>query len=212
MKYLTMLVLCIVALTKLNAQQNPVSGKITDQTGAPLAGATITIQGTNTSTVSDSSGVFQFNAVTQKNPVLVISYVGYQTQEYPVNGKPNLTIALTQDVNSLNNVIVVGYGTQRKRDVTGATATVGSGEITKRPLTRVEQALQGTVSGVAVQSNSGQPGNGLSIRIRGANSITGSNEPLYVIDGYIGGNIESISPGDIQSIEVLKDASATAIY
>jgi len=144
--------------------------------------------------------------------VLVISYVGYQTQEYPVNGQANLAIELVQDVNSLNSVVVVGYGTQKKRDVTGATSTVKSDEIVKRPLVRIEQALQGTVAGVAVQGNSGQPGNGLSIRIRGANSITGSNEPLYVIDGFIGGSIESISVNDIESMEILKDASATAIY
>ncbi len=212
MKPLTILVLALFFLIRLNAQQNRVSGKVTDQTGAPLSGATVTIRGTTISTITDSLGTFQFTSVAGKNRVVVVSYVGYQTREYPINAQNNLTITLTQDVNSLNSVIVVGYGTQRKRDVTGATSTVASAEITKRPLTRVEQALQGTVSGVSVQSNSGQPGNGLSIRIRGANSITGSNEPLYVIDGFIGANIESISMNDIENIEILKDASATAIY
>ena len=195
-----------------NAQQNSVSGKVTDQTGNPLVGATVTIRGTQNSTVTDSSGMFQLGSITEKNPVLVVSYVGYQSQQFPLNGQQNPTISLTHLPNSLNEVVVVGYGVQRKRDVTGATATLKSDEIVKRPLVRVEQALQGTVAGVVVQNNSGQPGNGLSIRIRGANSITGSNEPLYVIDGFIGGSIESISINDIETIEILKDASATAIY
>ncbi|MDP9042278.1 MAG: SusC/RagA family TonB-linked outer membrane protein, partial [Bacteroidota bacterium] len=112
----------------------------------------------------------------------------------------------------LNDVIVVGYGTQRKKDVTGAISVVKADEIQKRPLVRVEQALQGTTPGVAVQSANGMPGAPLSVRIRGFNSITGSNEPLYVIDGYIGGSIETVSPADIESLEILKDASASAIY
>jgi TonB-dependent SusC/RagA subfamily outer membrane receptor len=112
----------------------------------------------------------------------------------------------------LGDVIVVGYGVQRKRDVTGAASTIKADEIAKRPLVKVEQALQGTTSGVVVQQNSGQPGQSISVRIREPNSISGSNEPLYVIDGFIGGNIESLNMGDIESLEILKDASATAMY
>ncbi|MES1249265.1 MAG: SusC/RagA family TonB-linked outer membrane protein, partial [Chitinophaga rupis] len=193
------------------AQDQVIKGKVTDEEGRPLAGATITIKNTTTSATTDAQGNFQINSGGRVNPVMVITYVGYANTEIKAGGG-SLAVSLKRDAQALNDVIVVGYGTQRKRDVTGATATVKAEEIAKRPLVRVEQALQGTTSGVVVQSNSGQPGQGLSVRIRGANSITGSNDPLYVVDGFIGGNIEALNMNDIESLEILKDASATAIY
>jgi len=201
------------------AQDQVIKGKVTDEEGKPLVGATVTIKSTTITSTSDAQGNFQINAGGRANPLLVISYVGYADAQIKAD-RSSLSISLKRDAQALNDVIVVGYGTQRKRDVTGATATVKADEIAKRPLVRVEQALQGTTSGVVVQSNSGQPGQGLSVRIRGANSITGSNEPLYVIDGFIGGNsgsnngsiIEALNVNDIESLEILKDASATAIY
>jgi TonB-dependent starch-binding outer membrane protein SusC len=189
-----------------------VHGRILNENGDPLAGATVVLKGTTITALTDEQGNFHINTGDQIKPVLEISFVGYLTEAYPLKGRDNFTIRLQQDTRSLGDVVIVGYGEQRKRDVTGAISTVKSDEIAKRPLVRVEQALQGTTPGVAVQSANGMPGTPLSVRIRGVNSITGSNEPLYVIDGYIGANLGSISPSDIESLEILKDASATAIY
>jgi TonB-linked SusC/RagA family outer membrane protein len=194
------------------SQEKLLKGKVTDENNKPLAGATVTLKGTTVNALTDESGNFQINTGDQVRPVLVVTFVGYSNEEYTTKGRSGFTIHLQQDIRALGDVIVVGYGVQRKRDVTGSTSTVTAAEIAKRPLVRVEQALQGTTAGVTVQSNSGQPGQGLSVRIRGTNSISGGNDPLYVIDGFIGGNIESLSMADIESLEILKDASATAIY
>jgi TonB-linked SusC/RagA family outer membrane protein len=212
MKKMLLLLLLACGLVQGYAQEKSVKGKVTDEANKPLAGATVTLKGTTVTTTTDESGNFQINTGTQVRPVLVITFVGFLNEEYVIKGRTDFMIHLQQDPRTLGDVIVVGYGTQRKRDVTGATATIKADEIAKRPLVRVEQALQGTTSGVVVQSNSGQPGQGLSVRIRGTNSITGGNDPLYVIDGFIGGSIESLSMADIESLEILKDASATAIY
>ena len=189
-----------------------VHGKILNENGEPLVGATVAVKGTTITALTDDHGNFHINTGEQVNPILQVSFVGYLVEEYTLRGRDNFTIKLRQDIRSLGDVVVVGYGEQRKRDVTGAISTVKAEEIAKRPITRVEQALQGTTPGVAVQSANGMPGTPLSVRIRGVNSITGSNEPLYVIDGYIGANLTSINPSDIESLEILKDASATAIY
>jgi TonB-linked SusC/RagA family outer membrane protein len=188
-----------------------IHGKILNENGEPLVGATVTVKGTTINALTDDQGNFHINTGDQVRPVLVVSFVGYLSEQYPLKGHDNFTIKLRQDIRSLD-VVIVGYGEQRKRDVTGSISTVKAEEIAKRPVTRVEQALQGTTAGVAVQSANGMPGTPLSVRIRGVNSITGSNEPLYVIDGYIGANLSSINPSDIESLEILKDASATAIY
>ncbi len=193
------------------AQSQTVKGKITDENNNPLAGATVTLKGTTTSTTTDASGNFQIATDNQVRPVLVISYIGYLNQEYSVKGGNQVSIRLEQDSRSLGDVVVVGYGVQKKSDVTGASSSVTAKEIAKRPLTRLEQALQGTTSGVYVISPNGQPGQGLRVKIRGANSITGSTEPLYVIDGVIGSGSD-VNVNDVQSIEILKDAASTAIY
>jgi TonB-linked SusC/RagA family outer membrane protein len=192
-------------------QQLKITGTITDETGKPLPGATIQIEGTAVGVLSDANGKYSID-IKNVNSVLIISFIGYDTQKVSVNGRTTIDLQMTPNSKLLEEVVVVGYGQQKKRDITGATSSIKSDVIASRPITRVDQALQGTTPGVSVESTSGQPGIGLSVRIRGINSITGSNDPLYVIDGYVGGNIASISPEDIESIEVLKDASATAIY
>lgn len=205
----------ILVKDSIRSAQHPtaeVHGRILNENGEPLAGATVTVKGTTISSVTDDQGNFHINTGDQLKPVILVSFVGYDVEEYPLRGRDNFTIKLRQNIGSLGDVVIVGYGQQRKRDVTGAISTVKAEEIAKRPITRVEQALQGTTPGVAVQSANGMPGTPLSVRIRGVNSITGSNEPLYVIDGYIGANLSSINPSDIESLEILKDASATAIY
>jgi TonB-linked SusC/RagA family outer membrane protein len=207
-----LLVLAFGLFIHAYAQNRLIKGKVTDASGKPLAGASVTIKNTTISTLTDSLGNFQIRTSEQTKPSLVVSYVGFSSVETLFKGTDEISIQMKQSVQSLNDVIFVGYGEQRKKDVTGAISTVSADEIAKRPLVRVEQALQGTTPGVAVQSVNGMPGAPLSVRIRGTNSITGSNEPLYVIDGYIGGSIQSISPSDIETLEVLKDASASAIY
>ena len=189
----------------------PITGKVIDEKGEALPGVSIVVKGTQRGTTTDTRGQYQLD-VADKAATLVFSFVGYESQEVQLGDLTTLNITLKASERGLQEVVVVGYGEQRKSDVTGATSTVTAKEIAKRPLVRVEQALQGTTSGVVVASSSGQPGRGLNVRIRGSNSITGSNEPLYVIDGFIGGNIESLNPNDIESLEILKDASATAIY
>ncbi len=213
MKKLHLLVFLVFGLFAQGvAQTHLIKGKVTDDHGKPLAGATVSIKNTSSSTLTDSSGNFQISFSGVSKPSLVITYVGFLSTETAVGGGVFFDVQLNHNAQTLNDVIVVGYGTQRKRDVTGAISTVRPEENAHRPLVKVEQALQGTAPGVAVQSSNGMPGNPLSVRIRGTNSITGSNEPLYVIDGYIGGSIGSINPGDIESLEILKDASAGAIY
>jgi TonB-linked SusC/RagA family outer membrane protein len=212
MKKMLLLLVLSFGLLKGYSQGRTIKGKVTDENDKPLAGATVTLKGTTVNALTDEAGNFQINTGDQVSPVLVVTFVGYTNEDFNVKGRSGFTIRMQQDIHALGDVVVVGYGVQRKRDVTGATSKVSAEEISKRPLVRVEQALQGTTSGVVVQSNSGQPGQGLSVRIRGTNSITGGNDPLYVIDGFIGGDIASLSMSDIESLEILKDASATAIY
>src|SRR6185312_1578867 len=212
MKKCLLLLLLALSLLRTNAQDKTVKGTVSDETGKPLAGATVTIKSTNISSATNAEGVFTINTGNVINPVFIISFVGYENQEYTFKGHSGFTVALHQDSRALGDVIVVGYGVQQKRDVTGATAEVKAADIVKKPIVRVEEALQGTVPGVTVQSVNGMPGQGLAVRIRGTASINNQNDPLYVIDGQIGGDISTISPNDIESMEVLKDASATAIY
>jgi TonB-linked SusC/RagA family outer membrane protein len=192
-------------------QQLKITGTVTDENGKPLPGATVQIEGTSIGVLTDGNGKYSID-IKNTSAVLVFSFVGYNIQKVPLNGRTTIDLQMLPNLKQLEEVVVVGYGTQMKRDVTGATSSIKADVIASRPITQVDQALQGTTPGVSVQSNSGQPGMGASVRIRGINSITGSNEPLYVIDGYVGGNISSIAPEDIESIEVLKDASSTAIY
>lgn len=212
MKKCLLLLLLALSLLRSNAQDKTIRGKITDEAGKPLAGATVTIRGTNLSTTTDEKGNFELNSGNTIKPVFTISFVGYESFDYTYKGNSGFTVQLHQDSKTLGDVIVIGYGVQRKRDVTGATSEVKAEQIVSKPIVRVEEALQGTVAGVTVESVNGMPGQGLAVRIRGTASINNNNDPLYVIDGQIGGDISTISPNDIESIEVLKDASATAIY
>jgi len=187
-----------------------VQGVVTDVSG-PIPGANIVIKGTTTGTVTDFDGNYEIAVNT--GDVLVISYIGYLTQEIKYTGQATINVLLQEDAALLEEVVVVGYGkTVKKEDLTGAVSVVGSKELEKSPLINVDQALQGRASGVQITQNSGAPGAGLKIRVRGSNSITGSNSPLVVVDGLIDVDINSVNPSDIQSISVLKDASSSAIY
>ncbi|MDB5115646.1 MAG: TonB-dependent receptor [Mucilaginibacter sp.] len=204
-----------IVLKKTDKADQPVAivmvkltGKVTDEHGDPLPGATVTVKNTNISTATDANGIFNLNAPDQSGR-LVISFIGYLTREVAIT-PGDINVQLTPEPKNLNEVVVVGYGTQLRREVTGAESSISSGEISKRPITQLSQALQGEASGVAVVSANGQPGQAPRVKIRGANSITGNNEPLYVTDGNIGTAPDD--PNDIESIEILKDAASTAIY
>ena len=197
-----------------------ISGTVADQDGEPLIGVNIQVKGTNKGTATDFDGRFTLEDI-DENAVLVVSYIGYQTQEVPVAGKTSLNITLVSDSQLLDEVVVVGYGTQKKSDLTGSVGTVKAEELQKRPVSSLNQGLSGRITGVDVASNSGRPGGRAKIRIRGSSSVSVSNDPLYVIDGVIlnaenlqngSSPIDYLNPNDIASIEVLKDASSTAIY
>ena len=189
-----------------------IQGEVVDSAnGNPLVGVTIQLKGGTLGTTSMANGSFGLNV--PENAVLVVSFLGYDRKEVRVNGSGNIHIALSPSVTGLNGLVVVGYGTVKKSDLTGSVSVIKSMDIESAPVASVDQALQGKAAGVQVTSVNGSPGAGTTIRVRGGNSISASNEPLYVIDGFIGGgDLTSLNPADIASIEVLKDASATAIY
>mgnify|MGYP001794516305 CR=1 FL=1 len=204
--------LCVLFISfcsvSANAQET-ISGKITSANGEALIGVTIVVEGTSTGTVTDIDGNFSVEAAS--DAVLVISYVGYTTQTIPVNGQTSLSITLGEDAQVLDEVVVIGYGSVRKSDVTGSVSSVKAEELQAFPLLNAGQALQGRAAGVVVQTqNGGEPGAGISIRVRGNSSLNASSDPLVVVDGFVGAAFPQ--QNDIESIEILKDASATAIY
>jgi TonB-linked SusC/RagA family outer membrane protein len=189
-----------------------IHGRVVNQQGQPLQNVSVLITGTQTGTTTNSEGRFSLTASDNKNIVLEISSVGYQTKKVNVGKQTDINIVLEADIAGLNDVVVVGYGTQKKSDLTGSLSQVKGDEINAFPTTNVFQALSGRSSGVQVMQSTGAPGASVSIRIRGSNSIRGSNEPLYVVDGFPINNPTVLNNADIESIEILKDASSTAIY
>jgi len=191
--------------------QQTVSGTVSDAEG-PLPGASVVIKGTTTGVSTDFDGNFTIEV--EPDDTLSFSYIGFSVKEILVGTQSQINVTLEAD-NALDEVVVIGYGTTTKKDLTGSVSSVSSEDITQVPASRVDQVLQGRAAGVQVTSASGAPGAGTAIRVRGGNSITGSNEPLFVIDGIVVGtnfNLNNINPSDIQSLEILKDASSIAIY
>ena len=210
---------CTLGSTNLNAvAASKLTGTVTDENGAGMPGVTIAKKGTSAGANSDVNGKYSIDV----NPgdVLVFSFVGYKSQEVKIANQSVLNIQLAVDAKSLEEIVVTGYGNQKKKDFLGSSASIKSATIQEMPVVSVESAMQGRMTGVQVQQSSGQPGAGISIRVRGVTSIAGGNEPLFVIDGvpqYNNDNramngMSSFNASDIESIEVLKDASATAIY
>ncbi|MEZ4884008.1 MAG: TonB-dependent receptor [Chitinophagales bacterium] len=230
-------VLALVFLTTSSYAQSTITGKVTESDGNSLVGVTIVLQGTTTGTITDLDGNYSLK-VPDAGTKLVFSYTGYKSQVVDINGRSTIDLVMAIDVALLDQVVVVGYGTQKKSDLTGSVATVTAEQLNSQPITSIEQGLQGRVPGMLVTSNSSAPGGGISVKIRGATSILNGSEPLYVIDGFpvtgqsqfstsagrgtdsstgtdytVNQNpLASLNPSDIQSIEVLKDASAAAIY
>jgi len=210
-----LLLLCIMNF--LYAQERIIKGLITDESNMPIPGANILIKGTSKGTISDIKGNFTLDLTSYDNPVIIISYIGYLTEEIDIGAQTEIQVSLVPDLLKLDEVMVVGYGSQKKSDLTGAVATVSGEQLMKTPSTGAVQALQGKAAGVQVFHSSGMPGAPITVRVRGINTITKKDEwsgvagPLYIIDG-IPGDINSINQNDIEHIEVLKDASAQAIY
>src|ERR1700761_6634153 len=225
-----LLFLMTVLVPKARAQSHPVTGTIRDDRGNPLIGATVTVKNSTISTATDASGKFTIPVPAGKQ-TLVISYVGMQSQEMLVKGQTIGLIVLKPAAGNLGDVVVVGYGTVKKKDLTGAVETLSGNDLLKGTPTNIVSGMQGKMAGVVISQSDGAPGAGLNITIRGSNSFIGT-QPLYVVDGipYIMGNSDAtpssaitgeqstinalsfLNPNDIESITILKDASATAIY
>jgi len=193
-------------------QQRIVTGRVLDNaTDENMIGVSVQVKGTATGGITDVDGNFQVN-VSSADAVLVFSYIGYQTEEVKVGQQSDLTIRMKEDGELLEEVVVIGYGTQKRKDVTTAISSVSTKDLDERPIVSAAQALQGKAAGVYVMQPSGTPGADMSIRVRGTTSFNGSNDPLYVVDGVAVDNINFLSPNDIASMQILKDASSAAIY
>lgn len=204
--------LFIVLMTGSVCAQQSITGVVKDVAGSPVIGANIVEEGSTNGTISDINGHFSLN-VSNPNVTLTISYIGYQALKYPLKGQKNIIIVLKEDLQNLDEVVVVGYGVAKKRDLTGAVASVKGDKLKETASFSAAQALQGRAAGVTITSTSAKPGEDVSVRIRGNRSLKATNEPLYVVDGIpIVVALSELSPSDIESVEVLKDASATAIY
>ena len=198
----------------IEEQQQQVSGKIIDQDGMPLPGANVLEKGTLNGTQSDFDGNFTLS-VSNKNNLLVISYLGYRTQELPINTQSDLTVVLIEDTATLDEIVLIGYGAQQKTKVSGSIAQVSLAEVQDFPTSNFDQALAGKMAGVQVLQTTGEPGRELSVRVRGVNTLNAGSEPLYVVDGIpidVGNATETVNMEDIESIQVLKDAASAAIY
>ncbi len=210
-RILFLFLVAFLACTAGFAQTKQITGKIVaNENDSSLKGVTVRVKGAATSTITNTDGSFTINA--PANATLIISTIGYATQEIAVNNRTNVSIRLVSEAMALQQVVVIGYGTVKRQDVTGAISSVTAEQIAKVPVTTLDQALQGRSAGVEVTNNDGAPGGGVQVQIRGVGSL-GSNDPLYVVDGYpISGGLNTLNPSDIASIDILKDASATAIY
>ena len=203
------LILSILCIFAVCAQAQTVSGIVKDSSGEAIIGATVRVSGTNTGTVTDSKGHYSISAT--RGSVLTVSYIGYLTKQIRLSGENVVDVVLQEDNTTLNDVVVVGYGTQKKKLVTGATVQVKGDEIAKLNTTNALEAMASSSPGVQITQSSSQPGKGFKVAIRGVGTI-GDSKPLYVVDGVTADNIDGINPNDIESIDVLKDAASAAIY
>jgi TonB-linked SusC/RagA family outer membrane protein len=189
-----------------------ITGKVTDEANQGLPGVNVLLKGSSSGTTTDGNGSYSLS-VPDATGTLVFSYIGYTTQEVPINGRTSINVSLAADIKSLSEVVVVGYGSQLKKEVTGAVQTVSAAEIRDIPVSTVAQKLQGRLAGVQINQTTGKPGQGMNVRIRGQLSVTGGSDPLYVVDGFpITGNLNAINPDEIEDITVLKDAASTSLY
>ena len=205
--------LCLLCMIPIGvfAQQITVKGVVKDSAGEAVIGASVVQKGTTNGIVTDFEGNFEISV--PADAILSISFVGYKTCEIRVAGKTSFTITLEDDTELLDEVVVIGYGTARQSDVTGSISSMRGDKLREVPATNITYALQNRVAGVDLSQTSSQPGATTQIRIRGTRSLTASNDPLIVLDGIpFAGNLSDINPNDIKSVDILKDASSTAIY
>lgn len=195
----------------MTQQTGSVSGKVTDASGSPLPGVSVVIKGTTNGTITSSDGNFQLNKV-PSDGTLIFSFIGMKTKEVEVNGQTEFNVNMEEDFIGLEEVVAVGYGVQKKKDLTGAVTVVKTDQLMRAPTTNAIEAMQGLVPGMTISRKSGEAGSGVDVLIRGNRSINGSNSPLFIVDGVQGINFEDINASDIESVNVLKDASSTAIY
>ncbi len=207
----SLLVALAISSTLVFAQTKTVTGTIVDEMGEPIIGANVVVAGTTNGATTDIDGNFSITDVAN-NATLKVTYIGYKEQTISVAGKNKFNIALAEDRDELDEVVVIGYGTVKKRDLTGAVASVSGDKLKANPVSNVAQALQGQLPGVSVTSQDGRPGASMSIRVRGGGSITQSNDPLFIVDGVQVSSIDDIPADNIETIDVLKDAASTAIY
>ncbi|WP_293716128.1 TonB-dependent receptor, partial [uncultured Parabacteroides sp.] len=195
----------------ISQNRKKITGTVVDATGVPIIGANVMVKGTTNGTVTDMDGRFLLE--TSDDAILEVSYIGYASYETPVSNRTSFNVVLKEDLKTLDEVVVVAYGTQNKRSVTGSMETVKLDDLSDLPVGQFSQKMQGQVTGVQISQGSGRPGQGVSVRIRGAASISTSSTPLYVVDGFpIVGDINNINPNEIESMTVLKDAAATSLY
>jgi TonB-linked SusC/RagA family outer membrane protein len=207
-RIITLMLLSLFTLTVL-AQERVITGTVTDASGEPVPGVTVLLVGTGTGTITDLDGKYSLSAA---QGTLRFSFIGFTTQDVVIGNQNIINITLLEELTELNEVVVIGYGVQQKKDLTTAVVTVDEEEFRDRPITTPAQALQGKAAGVQVTQSSGKPGAALSVRVRGATSVLAGNEPLYVVDGVPTTDIRGLSPNDIESMSILKDASSAAIY
>lgn len=211
MKKVSLLLLCVLSMHVLFAQGNSFSGSVTDDKGEPLPGVSITIKGTTTGVVSDPQGKFSIN-VPNDDAVLQFTYTGFQPTELKAGGNNNAKVQLSPSAGQLNDIIVVGYGTQKKKEITAAVTSISSEKFNKGNVSDAAQLLQGKVAGLSIARPGGDPNSGFAIRLRGLSTLGANASPLVVVDGQIGIDINTVDPNDIASIDVLKDAASAAIY
>lgn len=211
-KFNLLLILMSIVATSFS-QEVGVKGKITDNEGNPLVGASVVVKGTAKGTIADIDGNYTLSFSGDATSVLVFSFIGYENQEIAVNNQSEINVVMISDIADIDEVVVVGYGTQKKSVVTGSIARVDKEIIEKSRSSRIESALQGQTAGVVIMNNSGQPGDNMTIRIRGVGTVKDA-DPLYIVDGLPleKESLDFLNPSDVESVEVLKDASATAIY
>ena len=210
MKKILMLLIFVLGYSVAFGQSGSVTGVVKDNNGIPMPGVTVVVKGTTLGTVTDAYGEFALN-VPETNRILLFSFIGFESQEVDVTGSNSIEIQLKISTIGLDEVVAVGYGTQKKVNLTGSVETIGGEELAAKPVIMTSMALQGVASGVTVTQSSGKPGgDGGTIRIRGIGTLGDSN-PLVLVDG-VEGNINGVDPNDIESISVLKDAASAAIY
>lgn len=192
--------------------QTSVTGVVKDSSGNPLFGVTVLLENTVVGVTTNDEGIYSISSEFDENSVLVFSYIGFKTKSFKISGRSKIDVTLEEDTQALNEIVVIGYGSQQKKDITGAVSTINGESFESRPNIQVGSLIQGQAAGVQVLSNSGKPSEGFSVRIRGTNSINAGSEPLYVVDGVPTTDTRSINPADIDTITILKDASSTAIY